>query len=121
MPLRTQPAPLRTSTILYCGRWVECVRFYREMLRFRVTHENDWFVEFELTGNSRIAIADARRASVKSAGGKGITLSFQVEDIDATRRFLRDATVEVSEIKAIWDSRSFFVYDPEGHRIEFWA
>jgi len=29
--------------------------------------------------------------------------------------------VDVSKIKSIWGARAFYLYDPEGHRVELWA
>jgi hypothetical protein len=40
-----------------------------------VTHERDWFVEFELSPDAFLSVANECRATVKSAGGKGLTCS----------------------------------------------
>jgi len=73
----------RTNTILYCDRWEVTVRFYRDLVKLPVLLEKKWFVEFQLTGSARLSVADADRASIASAGGAGLTLSWQVADIDA--------------------------------------
>ncbi len=111
----------RANTILYCRKWKKTVEFYRDTIKLPVYHEKEWFVEFHLTGNSFLSIADASLTSIKSADGDGITLSWQVKDIELTYRWLHELDVETSPIKPIWGARSFYFFDPEGHRIEIWA
>lgn len=110
----------RTNTILYCKRWSETTRFYRETLALTVTIENDWFVEFQLTETSFISIADSSRTTIKDVGGQGATLSLQVDRIDQAREKLLSSGVEAGNFQTKWGSRVFYVHDPEGHRIEFW-
>ena len=111
----------RINTILYCRNWETTVRFYRDTLKFSVKHETEWFVEFHLTGNTYLSIADASFTSIKSVDGDGITLSWQVEDIEFSHRWLHKLGVKTSQIKTIWGARSFYFFDPEGHRIEMWT
>ena len=77
---------MSAGMILYCDRWKETVRFYRDILKLAVTCENNWLVEFELAKSSRLGIADADRTSLSSANGDGITLTLQVDDIDRAHR-----------------------------------
>jgi len=109
------------NTILYCRNWETTVRFYRDTLKFSVHYERDWFIEFHLTGSSYLSIADESLASIKSANGDGVTLSWQVKDIELAQGWLHELGVKTSPIKLIWGVRSFFFFDPEGHRIEIWA
>jgi len=97
------------------------VGFYRDKLKLPVHHEREWFVEFHLTKAAYLSIADASLTSVKSADGDGVTVSWQVDDIELTHGWLHGLGIDTSEIKTIWDARSFFFFDPEGHRIEIWA
>jgi catechol 2,3-dioxygenase-like lactoylglutathione lyase family enzyme len=109
------------STILYCSQWDETVRFYRDRLNLSVTFSSDWFVEFSLNATSRLSIADERRASVKSAHGKGITLSWKVDQIDTCWAELQQDGLKPTEIHShSWGARHFFIVDPEKNRIEFW-
>lgn len=110
-----------TNTILYCTNWENTVSFYRDVLGLRINFSNDWFTEFLTTDTSRISIADEKRASVKSCRGGGITLALEVEDIEASHMVMKEADLEPSHIKEHpWDAKVFYVYDPEGHRIEIW-
>lgn len=110
----------RTNTILYCQKWSETVTFYRDILKFFVAYQTDWFVEFQLTNDAYLSIADVRRATIQSGAGQGITLSWQVADVDAARHTLQQQGIEVSPIRQKWGGRLFYFHDPEGHRIEFW-
>ena len=109
------------NTILYCARWSETVTFYRAVLGLPVTHATDWFVEFSLGDVARLSVADARRATIASAGGMGITLSLQVTDVVVARDELAAAGLEPTELKDLWGARVTYVYDPEGHRLEVWS
>jgi catechol 2,3-dioxygenase-like lactoylglutathione lyase family enzyme len=110
-----------TNTILYCREWDATVRFYRDGLLLPVVFATDWFVEFGLTATSRLSIADEGRASIKSCGNAGITLSLQVTDIDAAREHAQKMGLKPTEVKEHpWDARVFHLFDPEGHRIEIW-
>lgn len=111
----------RTNTILYCLRCLPTVRFYRDLLGLPVHHETDWMTEFRLLDKSFLSIADSKRATIGHAKGKGITLSFQIHDLNEVKSQLTAAGIETSDILAFWGAQAFYVYDPEGHRIEFWA
>lgn len=115
-------APLLTSnTILYCRQWQATVRFYRDRLRLPVNFAADWFVEFRLNANSRLSIADEKRAAIKSCGGSGITIGLQVDDIEAVHEYTRMAGLNPTAIRQHpWNARVFHLFDPEGHRIEMW-
>jgi predicted enzyme related to lactoylglutathione lyase len=111
----------RTNTILYCKRWAATVAFYRDRIRLPVLLQNAWFVEFRLTGNGCLSVADAARTSINSAGGAGITLSWQVDDIDCWYDRMVSDGIDVSPIAVIWGARAFHLFDPEGNRIELWS
>jgi len=111
----------RTNTIFYCRHWQPTVAFYRDLLKLSVSHETDWFVEFRLTGDSCLSVADARHASIEPVNGQGSTLSLKVVGLDSLHRRLQSAGIEASAIRRIWGARAFYIRDPEGHRLEFWA
>ena len=109
------------NTILYCGKWEETVRFYRDHLKLPVNFATDWFVEFTLNAMSRLSIADERRASIKSSHGNGITLSWEIKSLDRAWEDARKRGLAPTEIrKHPWGARVFYLFDPEGNRIEFW-
>lgn len=111
----------RTNTILYCNQWDATVKFYRDNIKLPVLLQKTWFVEFQLTDDACLSVADAARTSVGSAGGAGITLSWNVQSIDSTYDRMVYAGVKVTPIKETWGVRTCFVFDPEGNRIELWS
>ena len=110
----------RTNTILYCQKWLETVSFYRDILAFPITYQTDWFVEFQLTDHAYLSIADESRATIHSVGGQGITLSWQMSNLEAVRATLLEQNVAVSEMRPKWGASVFYLHDPDGHRIELW-
>ncbi len=109
------------NTIFYCRKWEESVRFYRDHLNLRVNFSTGWFVEFYLGTRSRLSIADEKRACMESCNGKGITLSFEVENIENSWEFAEKAGLKPTMIKKHpWDARVFYLFDPEGPRVEIW-
>ncbi|MBW1892509.1 MAG: VOC family protein [Deltaproteobacteria bacterium] len=109
------------NTIFYCSKWEKTIRFYRDHLNLTVNFSTDWFIEFCLNATSRLSIADEKRASIKSCNGKGITLSLEVENIDNAWEFVEKAGLKPTIIKEhSWDARVFYLFDPEGNRVEVW-
>lgn len=109
------------NTILYCKQWQETVRFYQRILNLGVHFSNDWFVEFYLNDSARLSIANEKRASIKSSGGLGITIGFQIDDIQKMHTHLIESGATPTPLKQRWGSDVFYVTDPEGNRIEFWS
>jgi len=110
-----------SNTILYCRRWRETVEFYRGVLGLAVNMENDWFVEFRLTADAFVSIADARRASIESSAGGGLTLALRVDAIHDLHARLSAAGAAPGDVgRHPWGALSFFCRDPEGYRLEFW-
>ncbi|MCE9646002.1 MAG: VOC family protein [Chloroflexi bacterium] len=109
------------NTILYCKKWRETVDFYRDGLKLLVISSNEWFVEFKLNESARLSVADEARTSVKSGDGKGITISLQVQDLQALHSELIETGFDPGPVKEVWGSQAFYLHDPEGNRLEFWA
>jgi catechol 2,3-dioxygenase-like lactoylglutathione lyase family enzyme len=115
------PAVKSLNTILYCVKWDETVRFYRDLLGLPVVFAADWFVEFRLCAGALLSIADERRSSVKSGNGRGVTITMEVDDIDAAHRTAAEKGLSPTDIKRHpWNARVFYLKDPEGHRLEMW-
>ncbi len=120
------PVPLpvliqRTNTILYCQPWPPVAAFYRDQLGLPIAWQNDWLVEFQLTPQSFLSIADARRATVGATMGQGITLTWQVADVAHQRAVWLAQGVEISPVQARWGAQVCYFSDPVGNRIELWA
>lgn len=109
------------NTILYCRNWAQTVEFYRDRMGLPVNFSNDWFVEFCLNSGARLSIADQSRASIKSCRGEGITLALETRAIDAAWNQLRQQGLCPTRIRDHpWGARVFYLFDPEGHRVEIW-
>jgi catechol 2,3-dioxygenase-like lactoylglutathione lyase family enzyme len=111
----------RVNTILYCRHWENTVSFYRDVLSFSIHYQTQWFVEFRLMGDTYLSIANAECASIKSTNGGGITLSLQIEDVESTHLRLHGLGIKTGKIKSVWGSQAFYIFDPEGHRLELWS
>ena len=117
MPIAVKSA----NTILYCGKWEETVRFYRDRLELPVTFSSDWFVEFRSGDGAFISIADEKRSSVKTCRGQGVTITLEVDDIEAAHRAAGEIGLNPTDIRTHpWGARVFYLRDPEGHRLEIW-
>lgn len=116
-----ETSPTAANFILYCERWPETVEFYRDRLGLEQTYSDDWFVEFQVTPEAFVSIADASRATVGSVGGTGVTLKIRVPDVGVVRRRLTDRGIVTEPPKRRFGSLTLDVHDPEGNRIEFWA
>jgi catechol 2,3-dioxygenase-like lactoylglutathione lyase family enzyme len=115
-------SPKNTNTILYCKKWQETVDFYRYRLKLPINFASDWFVEFKLTETAHLSVADERRATIKSCGGAGITLTLQVESINEVWEYLHNNGLPLEPVqKHSWGAHVFYFLDPEGHRIEVWS
>jgi catechol-2,3-dioxygenase len=110
-----------SNTILYCKKWSDTVAFYRDVLKLDVHFSNEWFVEFILNNQARLSIAHQERTSTKSSDGKGVTVCFQIDDVQIMHVYLTKLGTNPTPIKDLWESRVFYIRDPEGNRIEFWS
>ncbi|MFZ5564882.1 MAG: VOC family protein [Thermodesulfobacteriota bacterium] len=109
------------NTILYSAKWEKTVAFYREGLRLPVLFSTRWFVEFALTGTARLSIADARHATIKPGSEHGMTLSLEVDDLQAAWNAVRSTGLQPTDVRPhAWNARVFHLFDPEGRRLEFW-
>jgi len=97
------------------------VHFLRDLLQLPVNFANDWFVEFYLTQNAGLSLADENRATVKSASGKGITITLEVEAIEPVDKKMLDSGLQPTDIRRHpWNVWVFHLLDPEGNRLEVW-
>lgn len=116
----TEPC-LSANTILYCKKFQATLAFYRVMLDHDGNAMAEWFVEFPLSQTAMLSIADESRTRIKSADGCGITLSLRTRNIDRKRHELHHRGLKPGRIKKhAWGANVFYLFDPEGHRIEIW-
>ena len=110
------------NTVLYCQHYAQTLAFYDQVLRLPRGFANDWFVEFKVAREAFLSVADQRRASIDSAHGQGLTLTFRVDDVRATHEQLRGrGAAPGAPGPRPWGAQGFVLHDPEGTRIEIWA
>jgi len=113
---------ITVNTILYCSKWNETVAFYENKLKLEVAASFEWFVEFKLNDGSCLSVANEERASIGSSGGQGLTIAIKIDDLMETHSHLKEAGLNPTLIKDHpWGAKVFYIYDPEGNRIEFWS
>lgn len=112
---------INSNIILYCNLWKQCTKFYAQDLHLPILFEKDWFIELKLTASSRLSLADARKTSIQSSHGRGLTLSLQVDDIESQHIRFQNKKMNPTPIRRVWGSKTFYLFDPEGNRIEFWS
>lgn len=113
--------PQRSNTILYCRHWRETIHFYKKQLCFPVAFENDWFIEFQLTDTSFLSIANSTRATISDVQGQGVTITWEVKDLENAKEHLEIQGIATTSIQRKWGALTFYCTDPEGHRLEFWT
>jgi catechol 2,3-dioxygenase-like lactoylglutathione lyase family enzyme len=110
------------NTILYCQKWAETVAFYQHRLGLPVTYTSDWFVEFRIAEGAYLSVADEARATIKSSGGAGLTVTLQVNDAQQAWQQLHNRGLAPDPVRQhAWGAHVFYFYDPEGHRLEIWS
>ena len=120
--MKILPKILSSNTIIYCEHWQQCVHFYRDILHLPVTFtRGTWFMELAVNEQARVSLADAARCTIDPGKGSGLTLSWQVGELEGLRAHLLEQGVTVTEITShSWRAPWFYAWDPEGNRIEFW-
>jgi predicted enzyme related to lactoylglutathione lyase len=69
-----------------------------------------------------LSVADQSRTTVSSSDGEGITLSFQVDKLEALHRaFTREGLAPAGIRSQVMGGNVFYLHDPEGTRIELWT
>jgi catechol 2,3-dioxygenase-like lactoylglutathione lyase family enzyme len=111
----------RSNTILYCRHWRETVHFYKNKLQLPVAFKNYWFVVFKLTETSFLSIANSARATISDVQGQGVTITWEVMDLEKAKENLELQSISTTPIKHKWGALAFYCTDPEGHRLEFWT
>jgi len=106
------------------------VTFYRDVLGLPLHHiaPNNMFAEFD-TGVTHVALY-TRKAMSETLGRPlsapdrdrpGFELGFKVENVDAAFSEATEAGAKpaVQPTTRFWGQRTAYVYDPDGHLIEF--
>jgi catechol 2,3-dioxygenase-like lactoylglutathione lyase family enzyme len=110
------------NTIIYCRHWAETVSFYRDVLGLPGQSLTEWLVEFEMSPDARLSVADETRTTIRSAGGTGITITIEVRDAHRARQCFETKGCNPGVLRVgKLGGDAFFMHDPEGTRLEFWS
>jgi catechol 2,3-dioxygenase-like lactoylglutathione lyase family enzyme len=112
---------LRVQQIDHCSILITNVersrRFYRDVLGLKEIHKPRTFdfvvVWFEL-GDQQIHLLLKDKPDSRSPRH----FALRVEDIAAARRYFRERDIAMEETTPIPGADRFFIYDPDGNRIE---
>ena len=110
----------RMDTTISTYKLQESKDFYMKYFGFRLVYESDWYIEL-VTENepiSGISFTIGQREAGEVFNGKGIIISFEVEDVDAEFARLKAEGLQIQDIQnKPWGERSFVVNDPNGAHI----
>lgn len=103
------------------------VQFYSKVLDC-LAEGDDTHSEFTVGGLglaifTRQGMEDMAPGSMQGAGYGGVTIAFQVEDVDARYEQLQALGVEIVKPPATypWGARSVWFRDPEGNIVDFYS
>ncbi len=111
------------ATVLFVQDFEACVKFYRDVLEFRVKDSDEGFASFDVTGQE-LAIMDLKTAAQmisdeviqpEKAGSHRIMLAAFVDDTDEVYASLRDKGVTFVKAPTTqpWGQRTAYFQDPE--------
>lgn len=93
----------------------ESKEFYMKHFGFKLVYESDWYIEL-LSPNLEVGISFTlpQREEGEFFNGRGLILSFEVDDVDAEYQRLKDAGLFIYQEMQDkpWGERSFVVDDP---------
>lgn len=110
----------RVDTTISTYKLQESKDFYMKYFGFQLVYESDWYIEL-VTANepvNGISFTIAQREGGEIFNGKGIIISFEVDDVDAEFARLKGEGLKLQDIQdKPWGERSFVVNDPNGVHI----
>lgn len=107
----------RIDTTFSTEKLQESKDFYMNHFGFKLAYESDWYIELVTPeGEAGISFTLPQREEGEFFNGKGMILSFEVEDVEAEYNRLKEDNVTIcQELQdKPWGERSFVVDDPNG-------
>ncbi|MDU2065048.1 MAG: VOC family protein [Sporomusaceae bacterium] len=108
----------RVDTTISTEKLTESKEFYMKHFDFRLVYESDWYVELVSKELPSVGISFTlpEREEGMYFNGKGLVLSFQVDDVDAEYKRLEEEGLHIYQKlqNKQWGERSFVVLDPNG-------
>jgi uncharacterized glyoxalase superfamily protein PhnB len=108
----------RVDSTFSTNKLQESKEFYIQYFGFKLVYESDWYVELIAPGDCSVGVSFTlpQREEGEFFNGKGVILSFEVENVDAEYNRLKEAGLEIYQNlqDKPWGERSFVVNDPNG-------
>lgn len=107
----------RIDTTFSTEKLQESKDFYMNHFGFKLAYESDWYIELVTPeGDAGISFTLPQREEGEFFNGKGMILSFEVEDVEAEYNRLKEDNVTIYQDlqDKPWGERSFVVDDPNG-------
>lgn len=108
----------RVDATISTTKLQESKDFYMRYFGYELVYESDWYIELIASGlhTAGISFTLPQREEGEFFNGKGLILSFEVEDVDAEYERLKTAGLVKHQKIADkpWGERSFVVDDPNG-------
>ena len=107
----------RMDATISTKKLVESKEFYMKHFGFQLVYESDWYIE--LIGRdipAGISFTLPQRETGEFFNGKGLIISFEVDDVDSECRRLQAAGLPIVQDlqNKPWGERSFVINDPSG-------
>ena len=108
-------------TFLYYKNLAEAVRFYEDVMGFKLEIDQGWSKIYRVTGNAYIGLVDELRGKFNNEIIKSSLFCLRVPDLDLWHQRIKKLGVtNLTEIKESqeYKLRVFVLYDPGGYELE---
>ncbi len=107
----------RVDSTISTNKLQESKEFYMRHFDFQLVYESDWYIEL-IARNfpNGISFTLPQREEGEFFNGKGLIISFEVEDVDSEYCRLKEEGLQIyQELQnKPWGERSFVINDPNG-------
>ncbi|WP_378954652.1 VOC family protein [Pelosinus sp. sgz500959] len=107
----------RVDATISTNKLQESKNFYMEHFDFQLLYESDWYIELIARDlASGISFTLPQREEGEFFNGKGLIISFEVDDVDAEYDRLKAEGLHIYQEMQDkpWGERSFVINDPNG-------
>ena len=107
----------RIDSTISTNKLQESKEFYMEHFGFQLVYESDWYIELIAKDlPCGLSFTLPQREEGEFFNGKGLILSFEVDDVDAEYARLKAAGLYIYQEMQDkpWGERSFVIDDPNG-------
>lgn len=111
----------RVDSTISTNKMQESKAFYMKYFDYKLVYESDWYIELIMPGvpTAGVSFTVPQREAGEFFSGKGLIISFEVDDADAEYQRLKAEGLDIyQELQdKPWGERSFVVDDPNGVHI----